>query len=513
MKVKVSGYVYLPYDQLPPTARAKLREDLTIIPRQTSEYSNGVKPIKLYDDSSPDYFGVPRGFFDRHVVGKHEYEVDVTVGAPMGSGVSPDLFKGDTDGKYAEQNAAVQAMLDRLNSSPWGGGILKAPTGTGKTIMALRIAAALGRRTLVIVNKGFFLRQWKSRIKSVFPNAKIGIVQQNRCEIDGMDFVLGMVHTIAERGVGPEFDSIGLVITDEVHRIGAPTWAPIIPSLKAAHRLGLSATLRRKDGAEDVFFNHIGDIAYALTSQPMPIRVRRLNAPFQPGPVRRYGKMVPLDEQSSNDLLDQLVNDPLYNRTIAEDVVKAISAGRKVIIVSERLEHLWSLSEQAKIISGVQGIKYSQGFAVGQQYVLDEDGNRIQVTRKVNGKNKLTWKTKATTDADLDEIETKQVIWATKQMIEEGFDIPSIDTIVLATPVSDPEQLVGRARRWCEAQPVKCASACPWRSGLCASKPTPVVVDVRTPDWQPYMRKAGRREGFYVSVGADFGGKNGKIIK
>lgn len=255
-----------------------------------------------------------------------------------------------------------------------------------------------------------------------------------------------------------------------------------------------------------MFLHHIGDISYRLTSEPMVPFIRRLSAPFEPGPIRQYGKDIEPGNQSSSQLVSQLVADPFYNRALAVDVSKAIAAGRKVLVVSERMDHLWTLHTMvAGIISrlGHEGT-YTYSFATGQQYVLDDAGDRVEVRKKVGTKTVVEHKTRSTTDEDLDQGEEAKVVWATKQMVEEGFDIPALDVLVLATPMSDVEQIVGRVRRWCKPQPDKCFRLCSWRAGSCKGKPDPIVVDVRTPDWAPYMGKARRREIFYDSVGAKY---------
>jgi predicted helicase len=88
----------------------------------------------------------------------------------------------------------------------------------------------------------------------------------------------------------------------------------------------------------------------------------------------------------------------------------------------------------------------------------------------------------------------------------EGLDVPALDVIVLATPLGDPEQAIGRVRRWCTPSPAKCAHYCPWRAGQCQGKPQPVVVDVRDPQVAWSMRKARGRDCFYRRMGVAPGG-------
>ena len=64
-----------------------------------------------------------------------------------------------------------------MEKAPDGGGLLEIPCGRGKTVMALKILAELGVKTLVIVHKGFLLNQWIERIEQFLPGAKVGKIQ------------------------------------------------------------------------------------------------------------------------------------------------------------------------------------------------------------------------------------------------------------------------------------------------------------------------------------------------
>ena len=49
--------------------------------------------------------------------------------------------------------------------------------------------------------------------------------------------------------------------------------------------------------------------------------------------------------------------------------------------------------------------------------------------------------------SDLDISATKQIILATYQMSSEGLNIPTLNTVILASPISDIQQSVGRILR------------------------------------------------------------------
>jgi superfamily II DNA or RNA helicase len=116
--------------------------------------------------------------------------------------------------------------------------------------MALAYAAHLGVRTMIIVHKEFLANQWKERINQFCPGATIGRVQQDTFDIEH-DFVIGMIQTMCSRENDPKaFDTIGFVIVDEAHHIGAAAFSQTMFKLCPRYSLGLTATPDRKDGLQ-----------------------------------------------------------------------------------------------------------------------------------------------------------------------------------------------------------------------------------------------------------------------
>ena len=500
MKVIVDGRVWLPTDSLTDKQQARIRAGLTIQPESFSEFAKKQPdPILLFEETET-HIGVPRQFYAENASKDPDFESRVTMGAATGLGMTPGSFKGRTDERFAEQNQAHDSIVQLFTESkfPWAGGILQAGCAFGKTVVALRIAATLGRRTLVIVNRGFFMRQWTSRIAEFYPAAKIGYVQQNTCDYRGKDIVIAMVHSLAARRYEEEFYSaFGLVITDETHRIGAPTWSGVIPDFAARWRLGLTATPRRKDGTERVFFDNIGPVVFSAKSEAMIPVIAKRRTKFEGTAVKWGAKSTPVHQLNSAQLLSQAAGDLARTRDLVDVLVQAVRKHRKILVVSERLEQLWTMRELLENASKALGFPATWAFATGQQYVVDALGARVPHPSKED-----EFKTRVTTDEDLDAGESAQVLFATKQMIEEGFDISALDVLILATPIGDIEQTAGRVRRWCFPEEKKCAKLCPWRAGKCAGKPDPIIVDPVDDKIDKFRKKWNYRHAFYKKIGA-----------
>jgi SNF2 family DNA or RNA helicase len=66
-------------------------------------------------------------------------------------------------------------------------GIISLDTGLGKTVVALKLISLIKRKTLVVVHADFLLDQWIARIKQYLPTARIGVIKQERCEIENTE--------------------------------------------------------------------------------------------------------------------------------------------------------------------------------------------------------------------------------------------------------------------------------------------------------------------------------------
>jgi intein/homing endonuclease len=283
------------------------------------------------------------------------------------------------------------------------------------TVFGCALMAKLQVPTLVIVHKEFLMSQWRERIEQFLPGAKIGYAQGDICDYHGKHVVIGMVHSLGARKYPLDFYRWpGLTITDEMHRIGAATWAPVPSRFPTRYRLGLSATPRRKDGAENVFYWSLGPIVFSAKEQRMKPKVRRVQTDFKLVATPKLNPAL-ITKQL---LLKFLCASTKRNKQIVDQIILAVQAGRKCIVLSERLEHLKKLEELLAANWPPPSPPPTTGQYVGG---MEEE--------------------------DLNESKTKNVIFATSQFVSEGFDLPALDTLFLTTPMSDVEQAVGRILR------------------------------------------------------------------
>ena len=306
-----------------------------------------------------------------------------------------------------------------------GGGIV-----CHNTVFAVDLIRRVKRKAAVLVHREFLMNQWRDRIRQFLPDAKIGIIAGNKWKVDDCHIVLIMVETIASwisKGkVRPEIrDMFGIITLDEVHRSPAPTWAAVVSVFNAAHRIGISARPKRSDGLDKCIFYHIGPKIFVGHELKLKPKIRRVWSNFAiMHPRFNQGLM------SIEMMMRFMCASDQYNTDVVEQIVLARKAGRKILVFSHRVKHLQDLKEKLEKVW--QGDGLTTSFFIGGM-----------------------------TEKQLKESEKSSVIMATYQMAKEALDIPPLDTVVLATPVRNPEQPVGRILRVYEG------------------KKDPVVVDMR----------------------------------
>lgn len=449
MKVTVDSWAWIPKGELTPMQISALKASLTIVPKKFAGYPGGEpSPLKMFVEDGP-LIGIPRAYFMANRKPHHEIDDQTTLGrADLWDG--PLVFAGTL---RDSQKEALKIVSDKFRNGSYGG-IVRAVTGWGKTVWSCAIMAEMKVPTLVVVHKEFLLNQWKERIEQFLPGTKVGIIQQNRCEYKDCGVAIGMIHSlVGSRDYGDDFWSWpGLIITDETHRVGAETWSAVPTKFKARWRLGVSATPRRKDGAENVFYYHLGEILYASKEQRMSPKIRRVWTKFK---LIQTPTLNP-SMISKNVMLKFLCANKERNKAIVDQLILAVAAGRKPMVLSERLNHLDAIDAMFR-----------------REWEQQQKTTAPSVGFYVGGMK----------EEELDAAAEAQVIFATRQFAEEGLDIPALDTIFLTTPFSDVEQAVGRILRPCEG------------------KKEPIVVDIRD-DLVPLCAKSATyRDSFYQKMG------------
>lgn len=294
-------------------------------------------------------------------------------------------------------------IIQNINKT--NGGIICLPPGFGKTVITLYILTKLKVKALVVVHKTFLMDQWKERIQKFIPDAKIGIIQQDKVDVDGKDIVLGMLQSISMKEYNDTiFNGFGVVVVDEVHHISSRVFSRALPKISCKYTIGLSATPERDDKLERIFYWYLGPTLFKInddTNENVIVQIYNYNCRNQlyREVINRWTKYADVPTMVTNISLIDERNEFVINK-IKE--IKESDKNRRILILSGRLAHL----------------DYMMNVFSKDKKYKDKIGLYIGGMKQKN----------------LNESATKELIFSTYDMSSEALDIPELDTIILSTP-------------------------------------------------------------------------------
>lgn len=320
----------------------------------------------------------------------------------------------------ATQSTAVDAILGHEE------GVLVAPPGAGKTVMACAAIARRSTPTLILVHRKQLLDQWSDRLQNFLGLSKNEIHVLGKARYPDAPVALGMFPTLA-RSEFPEalFAKYGHVIIDECHHVPAASFEAAMKCCTARYILGLTATPNRKDGLQKILFLQCGPIRHRIDLDHSEEQSRTVF-------VREFSLRLPAekDRLPIHQIWEHLIQSGERNRAIASDVSSALEEQRFCALLSDRKEHLNALES-----------------------LLREKWPEESIYR-IDGSTKQKLRT-----AILGNLRSKAAeerafaLLATASLLGEGFDMPELDTLFLAMPISFKGRLIqyaGRLHRFSE---------------------------------------------------------------
>jgi superfamily II DNA or RNA helicase len=178
-------------------------------------------------------------------------------------------------------------------------GTVEAVTAAGKTRVGLAAVAATlasGGRALVLAPTVELQDQWTRHVRAAVPGSRIGRLGGGRTDdLDEVDVLIATPQSAADLPIAPPHGAVGLLVADEAHRYGAPTWAGALKP-EFAMRLALTATLERTDdGVAEVltpyFGPHVATYGYAEARRDgiiAPLRLRLMAVELSTAERARY---------------------------------------------------------------------------------------------------------------------------------------------------------------------------------------------------------------------------------
>lgn len=408
MELGNKGYI-IPKKNIDKASTALIIKDLTVTPHIVGDFGQRPKPFKIYIEDNDNYY-VPRYW------GIQYFGVPKTINFQQTDSNVDLTFKGDLRPYQEEIISKLDKVFYNNNKlSPYGGGIVCIPPGGGKTVIAINYICKLNMKTLIVVHKTFLLDQWIERLYQ-YSDASVGIIKQNKLQIENKEVVIAMLQTLLSRDYTDLLKQFPVVVFDEAHHLAAESFSQVMQTTRSPYILGLTATPERNDKLEKVFYWNIGELQHRGEKKKenkkaiVKMHYFRSDDPKFKTEVNKWNQKINMAKMITNiteipernDLIIQLIKETLEEEP-----------ERKIFVLTNRRAHIDEMQRRLKEI------------------YPDDLGLYIGGMKKEK----------------LKESEEKTVILGTYEMASEGLDIQDLDTLVLATPKSDIVQSIGRIMR------------------------------------------------------------------
>lgn len=411
IEVILGDQIYLAKDILAPALRNRL---LRLAAFQNPEfYRAQAMRLPTYDkpriigcaEDLPAHIGLPRGLLDELMQLLGSLKIKSRIRDERVAGKPLDVsFTGTL---RPEQQIAAAAMLAHET------GVLAATTAFGKTVLAAHLIAARGVNTLVLVHRQQLMEQWVERLSSFLdlPAKSVGRLGGGHKKLTGI-LDVALIQSLVRKGVVDDrVADYGQLIVDECHHLSAHSFELVARRAKARFVLGLSATVTRKDGHHPIIFMQCGPIRHRVDAkQQAEARPFSHHVIVRPTGFRSLADPDPDRRIEYQNLCAEIMRCERRNDMICNEVLAAVHEGRSPLVLTERTEHVSTLSSIL-------------GPHVPNLIILQGGMGRKSLREAME---KL---------AAVPENESRVVI-ATGKFVGEGFDDSRLDTLFLTMPVS-----------------------------------------------------------------------------
>ena len=315
-------------------------------------------------------------------------------------------------------------------------GILKLPPGEGKTVITIGAICKIKKKSIIFVHKDSLAVQWKERFlqHSDISENDIGMLTtSDSYDIFKKPIVISTVQTMNSMiDRLPNIENLllearfGFAVWDECHTTsGAEKYSRSSLFLPCKRVYGLSATPGRADQNHDIIWKHVGEV-YAPDGETNTMPPKIIMIYFDHKVISHHQKYVMWGFPDGNGkfklnypkfdtarYLQMLTakNNDKYIPYLKKILRRSYDVNRNVLLISDRIKVLYMVAKCIPVKSDV-------GFFIPRS--------------------------KEQRDSDL----LKRIVLSTPGSSRDGTDKPEFDCLIMANPLSNIEQAIGRVCRY-----------------------------------------------------------------
>ena len=304
--------------------------------------------------------------------------------------------------------------------------LVSLPTGSGKTVIFGSLINRFGVKTLVLTHTEELLFQTARKMKLFNKDKKIGLLYAKDKDYDS-DILVATVQSASTNKSLEILSTKGfkLIVADECHHSAADTWRKVLNRINPDLLVGFTATAFRSDkkGLAEIYdeITFEKSIVSMINSQFLcPIISKQIRSDLDFTDIENEAnKHKHILDDFPEDKLDQKMNCPELIENIIDKFTEEAS-DRKTIAFCTSVNHAQNLASafidkgfKAQFIYG--GMKTEER----QRILSDFKDDKIQVLTNC-------------------------------QILTEGFDEPSVNSIIIAKPTKSAgafQQMIGRGLR------------------------------------------------------------------
>lgn len=453
-----------------------IEKKIIYTPKPSANKSMMASPYPMYLET-PEYVGLLPAVAHEMLPFYHDipkYECFTLMHAEF-LNENPKINVGDGNNGTIPQDQVIKSVF-----STWNSGVpvayLNAFCGAGKTVMALEIIRRNGNRAAICIADTGIGKQTEMRIKTFLPNASIGWVHGDRCEILGKDIIIVSLKSLLSRGECPplhdytpdefindlkKFKSdeeewnfknrkkiskfkemeelfgegnadennycpskiykkypwqllatIDLLILDEAHGFASAKHLQVFKYFCSKRFLTLTATPTREGRECKEVMWVLGKTAAILERPPQNVMIKSFY-------ITSTLKNPPMDKHGNifySKAITILSKNDGRNQKIAKDILKAYKdENRYILVLSYRKKQLIDLAAFVK--------HHAPEAMIGMYFPESPESKREEILKS-------------------------QIIFATYQRAAQALDVPKLNAVFLTLPIkSNTKQVVGRILR------------------------------------------------------------------